>query len=63
MNLIPLLRLLQMVAFFKKQDYNSRKTLGDIIFTYSGIRKYYNYEIIFNTKTHFYAYEKLFASF
>ena len=53
-----------MVAFFKKylRLLLERKTLKDIIFIYSGIRKYYN-EIIFNTKTHFYPEKKLFASF
>ena len=29
------------------------KTLADFIFIYSGIRKYYNDEITFNTKTLF----------
>ena len=37
--------------------------LEDIIFMYSGIHKYYNDEIIFNTKTCFYTDERLFASF
>ena len=44
-------------------NFGLYQALEDIIFIYSDVRKYYNDEIMLNTKTHSHTDEKLFASF